>query len=260
MIEPKPGVFDLSGNNNITHFIQLAQEEGLLVILRPAPFIDSERDMGGLPPWLLRANPKIKLRTTDPRYIAAIDRYYSVLLPILRPLLYVNGGPVIMVQLENEYGSYNPQCKSNGQYKALLRETFRKALGSEVLLYTTDGCDDSFLQCGPIPEVFATCDFGAGEVEKAAINVKTAFDSLRRHQLHGPLVNSEFYVGWFDVWEQAHSTMPIANVTATLDAILSMNASVTMLVSPIFYTSYILTFLQIHVPRWNPFWFYGWLK
>lgn len=184
--------------------------------------------MGGLPPWLLKVNPQMKLRAFDPTYIAAVDRYYKALLPVLRPLLYVNGGPVIMVQLENEYGSFKPQCTDNGQYKAYLRETFRKALGPDVLLYTTDGCSDYFLQCGPIPEVFATCDFGAGEIEKAEANVKEAFASLRRHQLHGPLVNSEYYVGWFDVWEQAHQTVPIANATKTLDVILSINASVTL--------------------------------
>lgn len=76
----------------------MAQEEGLLVILRPTPYIDSERDMGGLPSWLLKANPQMKLRTKDPTYIAAIDKWFNVLLPMLRPLLYVNGGPVIMVQ------------------------------------------------------------------------------------------------------------------------------------------------------------------
>ena len=141
---------------------------------------------------------------------------------MLRPLLYQNGGPVIMVQVENEYGSYKPYCSKNGDYKAYLRDTFRKLLGQDIVLFTTDGNSDSFLRCGKIPEVFSTVDFGPSS------NVESSFAALRRNQANGPLVNSEYYTGWLDHWESPHSTTNMGIVCKTLDKMLALNASVNL--------------------------------
>ena len=95
--QPEEGVTDFSGQQDLVQYLQLAQELGLLVILRPGPYIDAERDLGGLPYWLLR-RPDVRLRSSDPQYMAAVTSWYDQLLPRIRPLLYANGGPVIMVQ------------------------------------------------------------------------------------------------------------------------------------------------------------------
>lgn len=129
-----------------------------------------------------------------------------------------------MVQVENEYGSYKPFCASNGDYKAHMRDTFRQILGDEVVLFTTDGNADHYLKCGKIPNVFSTVDFGAAE------NIEDSFAALRRNQENGPLVNSEFYSGWLDYWENPHQTVKSELVCKALDKMLSMNASVNMLV------------------------------
>ncbi|KAI2809669.1 Beta-galactosidase-1-like protein [Blomia tropicalis] len=218
-VERTPGVYDFSGNNNITRFINEAMEEGLLVIIRVGPFIDAEVDMGGLPPWLLASSPDIKLRTSDPKYLQPLDRWLNVLLPMLKPLMYNNGGPIIMVQPENEFGSYMT-CSTSGDYKAYMRDTFLKLLGNDTVLFTTDGNLDSMLKCGKIPNVFSTVDFGAGG------NASNSFGALRRTQPNGPLVNSEYYSGWLDHWGHPHSMVSSKEVGKTLDNMLSMNASV----------------------------------
>lgn len=147
-----------------------------------------------------------------------VARWYSVILPAIRPLLYINGGPVISVQIENEYGSYG--CDK--LYTAWLRDITRRFLVDQVVLFTTDGNADAFIKCGQIAEVYTTIDFGSGG------NVQAAFDVQRKWQPNGPLVNSEFYPGWIDQWGQPHSTVDMARVAKSLDEILALNASVNM--------------------------------
>jgi len=104
--EKSPGKYDFSDRLDVESYIRLAHQLGMLVILRPGPYICAERDGGGLPFWLYAQHPDIKVRSSDRRYLAAVQRWWSTLLPKIRPLLYSNGGPVVMVQLENEYGSF----------------------------------------------------------------------------------------------------------------------------------------------------------
>ena len=113
--EPKEGQFNFEGINDFTAFVALAQQLGLMVILRPSVYICAEWEFGGLPAWLLK-EPGIRLRSTDERFMTKVKKYYDVLLPKIVPLQISNGGPVIMIQIENEYGSY-------GMEKAYLRET-----------------------------------------------------------------------------------------------------------------------------------------
>ncbi|GAB6024565.1 hypothetical protein CHUAL_009717 [Chamberlinius hualienensis] len=216
--EPEPGVYDFSDNLDIANFIQIANDTGLNVILRPGPYICAERDLGGLPYWLARENPDIVLRSSDQSYLDFVDRWYNVFFPIISPLLYQNGGPIISVQVENEYGSYST-CDSN--YTTHLRDLFRSLLGNDTLLFTTDGAGDGYLKCGKIPEVYATVDFGPGT------DVRDAFKIQKKYEPKGPSVNSEYYTGWLDHWGEKHSTISFV-APITLNQILAANASVSM--------------------------------
>ncbi|XP_064201075.1 beta-galactosidase [Anguilla rostrata] len=216
--EPAPNHYNFSGDRDLEHFLHLAQEVGLLVILRPGPYICAEWDMGGLPAWLLNKKD-IVLRSSDADYIAAVDKWMGKLLPMIKPFLYQKGGPIITVQVENEYGSYFA-CDYN--YLRHLTQLFRSHLGQEVVLFTTDGAGVGYLRCGALQGIYATVDFGPGG------NVSAAFAAQRYAEPHGPLVNSEFYTGWLDHWGGHHSVVSSAIVAKSLNEILAMGANVNM--------------------------------
>ncbi|NXA28143.1 BGAL galactosidase, partial [Ibidorhyncha struthersii] len=175
--EPLPGVYDFAGDRDVEAFLDLTAELGLLVILRPGPYICAEWEMGGLPAWLLW-KPDIVLRSSDPAYLAAVDSWLHVLLPKIKPRLYQNGGNIISVQVENEYGSY---YACDYEYLRHLLGSFRALLGTEVLLFTTDGTRAEELRCGTLQGLYATIDFGPGS------NVTEAFGAQRRVEPKGPL-------------------------------------------------------------------------
>lgn len=158
-------------------------------------------------------------RTSDKLYMKYIARWYDKLLPQLVPLLYENGGPIIMAQVENEYGSY---WACDFVYTTWLRDLYRKYLGPNLLLFTTDGPADWMLSCGHIDQTYPTIDFGASS------NASILFSTQRDFASRGPLVNSEYYPGWFDVWGVNHQTTPASQVASTLESMLQMNASVNM--------------------------------
>ncbi|XP_067106534.1 beta-galactosidase [Osmerus mordax] len=216
--EPSPNRYDFGGDRDLDHFLQLAHDLGLLVILRPGPYICGEWDMGGLPAWLLNKKD-IVLRSSDPDYIAAVDKWMGKLLPMIKPFLYQNGGPIITVQVENEYGSYFA-CDYN--YLRHLIALFRSHLGDEVVLFTTDGAGLGYLKCGSIQGLYATVDFGPGG------NVTAAFEAQRHAEPHGPLVNSEFYTGWLDHWGEHHAVVSTSIVAKSLNEILALGANVNM--------------------------------
>ncbi|XP_063740149.1 LOW QUALITY PROTEIN: beta-galactosidase [Eleginops maclovinus] len=216
--EESPGQYNFSGDRDVEYFLQLAQDIGLMVILRPGPYICGEWDMGGLPAWLLNKKD-IVLRSSDPDYIAAVDKWMGYLLPMIKPYLYQNKGPIITVQVENEYGSYFA-CDYN--YMRHLTKLFRSHLGEEVVLFTTDGAGLNYLKCGSIQGLYATVDFGPGG------NVTAAFNAQRHAEPHGPLVNSEYYTGWLDHWGSPHSVVSTAAVAKTLNVMLAMGANVNM--------------------------------
>ncbi|KAL1434760.1 hypothetical protein MTO96_001658 [Rhipicephalus appendiculatus] len=229
--EPEEGRFNFQGQQDIVRFLRLAQKHDLLVLLRPGPYIDSERDMGGLPYWLLSANRSIG-------YIAYVHRYFDKLLPLIQPLLYANGGPVIAVQVENEYGSY---AACDYVYTAYLRDIMRHYLGDDVILYTTDGDTDGYLKCGKLDGAYTTVDFGTGVTIEASrfsdFRVVVQATTLAErslcsggHQERGPLVNSEYYTGWMDHWAEPHSVVSTSAFVSHLDKMLGMNASVNMYV------------------------------
>ncbi|XP_055566171.1 beta-galactosidase [Falco cherrug] len=216
--EPQLGVYDFSGDKDLEYFLQLAKDTGLLVILRAGPYICAEWDMGGLPAWLLEKK-SIVLRSSDPDYLAAVEKWMGVLLPKMRPHLYQNGGPIIMVQVENEYGSY---FTCDYDYLRSLLKLFRQHLGDEVVLFTTDGASQFYLKCGALQGLYATVDFGPGG------NVTAAFLAQRGSEPMGPLVNSEFYTGWLDHWGHHHSVVPAQTIAKTLNEILARGANVNL--------------------------------
>ncbi|XP_063018004.1 beta-galactosidase-1-like protein isoform X2 [Melospiza melodia melodia] len=216
--ETLPGVYDFTGNRDVEAFLDLTAELGLLVILRPGPYICAEWEMGGLPAWLLW-KPDIILRTSNPAYLAAVDSWLHVLLPKIKPRLYHQGGNIISVQVENEYGSY--YACDHGYLRHLLG-SLRALLGSEVLLFTTDSTGAQELRCGTLQGLYATVDFGPGS------NVTEAFGAQRRVEPRGPLVNSEYYTGWLDYWGEAHASTSAAWVARGLEDMLQLGASINM--------------------------------
>ncbi|NXI71438.1 BGAL galactosidase, partial [Anseranas semipalmata] len=182
--EPLPGVYDFAGDRDVEAFLDLTAELGLLVILRPGPYICAEWEMGGLPAWLLW-KADIVLRSSDPAYLAAVDSWLHVLLPKIKPRLYQYGGNIISVQVENEYGSY---YACDYDYLRHLLGSFRALLGDEVLLFTTDGTQAEELRCGTLEELYATVDFGPDS------NVTEAFGAQRRAEPRGPLGDAGW--GW----------------------------------------------------------------
>ncbi|NXR79253.1 BGAL galactosidase, partial [Pycnonotus jocosus] len=216
--EPRMGTYDFFGGRDLEYFLQLANDTGLLVILRAGPYICAEWDMGGLPAWLLEKK-SIVLRSSDSDYLEAVERWMGVLLPKMRPYLYQNGGPIIMVQVENEYGSYFA-CDYN--YLRFLLKLFRQHLGDEVVLFTTDGASQFHLKCGALQGLYATVDFAPGG------NVTAAFLAQRSSEPKGPLVNSEFYTGWLDHWGHRHSVVPAETIAKTLNEILARGANVNL--------------------------------
>lgn len=212
--EPEPGTLVLDGLLDLPRFLRLAQEEGLHVLLRPGPYICAEWDDGGLPAWLI-SDPDIRLRTSDPRFTDAFDRYLDLLLPPLLPHLAANGGPVIAVQVENEYGAYGDDIAYLKHVEQALR-----ARGVEELLFTCDQANAEHLAAGSLPGTLATATFGSRVEEHLA--------ALRTHQPEGPLMCAEFWIGWFDHWGGPHHTRSAADAAADLDRLLSAGASVSI--------------------------------
>ncbi|CAF4538304.1 unnamed protein product, partial [Rotaria magnacalcarata] len=211
------GVYNFEDNNDLVAFIQLAQKIGFVVILRVGPYGCGEHEFGGFPWWLLRDLNNLEFRQMNTAYLKAVTRWMSVLLPQIRPLLYNNGGSVISVQVENEYGSY-PACDHN--YMGYLRDMFRQYLGDNLVLFTVDGNGLGYLRCGTVKGAYATIDFGPGT------NVNESFNYQRQYAPHGPLVNTEFYPGWLDLWGHQHSTVSTESIVKTLDEMLSIGVNV----------------------------------
>lgn len=211
--EPEEGKFHFTGMADIEKFITLAGDLGLHVIVRPCPYICAEWEFGGLPAWLLR-DPNMKLRCSHPLFLSKIDAYYDVLLGKLKPLLCTNGGPIIALQVENEYGSYG----NDKIYLTYLKDALIHR-GMDVLLFTSDGFEDFHLQGGTLlPELLATVNFGS--------RPEKAFAQLQKYQPEAPLFCMEYWNGWFDHWGEEHHTRDGADVANVLDQMLKMGASV----------------------------------
>ncbi len=208
-IEPREGKFDWSGQADVTEFCRIAQQEGLWVILRPGPYACAEWDGGGLPWWLLKYDD-IKLRTRDPRFMAAATNYLHEVGKQFGPLQITHGGPILMVQVENEYGSYG----NDAAYMGDLRQAMLAA-GLDVPLFA---CNPSYdLKKGYRDDLFPVVNFGA--------NPAQGFQSLREILPQGPLMCGEFYPGWFDTWGQPHHLGKTPQYLADLEYMLANDES-----------------------------------
>ncbi|MBQ8503082.1 MAG: beta-galactosidase [Clostridia bacterium] len=208
MHEKQPGVFDFSGVLDIAGFIRAAGEEGLMVIVRPGPYICAEWEFGGLP-WWIQADDEMEIRCSNAAYIKCFDRYLDRLFDEVRPLLCTNGGPVIMLQCENEYGYYG----DDKEYLRYLYDGYRKR-GIDVPLFTSDGTSRENLLDGAIEGCLATLNFGS-RVEE---NFK-AHDELFPDM---PKMCMEMWNGWFDAWgDDAHHTTSAGQYASVVDDMLN---------------------------------------
>ncbi len=207
--EPAPGRFEFRGDADVAAFVRLAAAEGLKVILRPGPYVCAEWDFGGLPPWLL-ATPDLRVRCSDPRYLAAAGAWLRRLGRELAPLQSTRGGPIILVQVENEYGSYG----DDRRYLGFVRDTLRSS-GFAVPLFTCDG-PDAFRR-GAVAGAFPVANF--------PLDPAGAFRKLRRFRADAPLACGEFYPGTFDHWGKPHNCVPPARTDQVVGWMLAHGAS-----------------------------------
>lgn len=214
--EPRKGEFNFEGIADIVRFIQIAQKYNMYVILRPGPYICAEWDFGGIPYWVAQ-EPGIKIRTSDPVYLKHVEDYFNVLLPLVAPYMYSRGGPVIAVQIENEYGFF-PYCDK--EYLRWLLDLNKRYLGDDIVYFTVDGFSVENIQCGSlVPDIYPTVDFGARDPTEP-------FANQMKFAKKGPKVNSEFYSGWLDHWLDKHHTVDAHALANSLDQMLALNASV----------------------------------
>lgn len=179
--EPREGEFDFSGMLDLGAFLSLCEKMGLRVLLRPAPFICSEWDFGGMPWWLLKEKNQA-LRCMDPRFTGAVSKYYRALCPHFVPYLSTNGGPIIAVDIENEYGGYG----NDQEYLLFLKEELEKN-GVDVPFYTTDGNNRQMLREGSLPGVWAGVNY---RIESAQ-----AIGRLREIKPEFPPLVGEYWSG-----------------------------------------------------------------
>lgn len=214
MHEPREGEYDFSGMLDLKAYLDLINELGMYAIVRPGPYICSEWEFGGFPWWLLKYDD-ISLRCMNERYLEKVDRYFDKLIPIIAECQIDNGGSVIMVQVENEYGSYG----DDSEYIRYLAAGLR-ARGITVELFTSDGDCDFMLKGGTVPEIFKTCNFGSG--------AEKSFEALRKYQPDGPLMCMEFWNGWFDHWGEKHHMRAANDAAKSLREILASGGSVSV--------------------------------
>jgi len=211
--EPQKGKFDFTGNNDVAAFVRIAREEGLWVILRPSPYVCAEWEFGGYPYWL--QNEKgLEVRSKEPQYLKEYESYIKEIGKQLAPLQINHGGNILMVQIENEYGSYG----SDKEYLSINKKFFEEA-GFDGLLYTCDPAPD--LVKGHLPGLLPAVN-GLDDPAK----VKKIINN--NHDGKGPYYIAEWYPAWFDWWGTKHHTVPAEQYAGHLDSVLAAGISINM--------------------------------
>ncbi|CAH2320505.1 beta-galactosidase-1 2 isoform X1 [Pelobates cultripes] len=210
--EPRRGKFDFSGNLNLRRFLDMADEVGLWVILRPGPYICSEWDLGGLPSWLLR-DKNMQLRTTYSGFTEATEAFFDELIPKVTWHQYSRGGPIIAVQVENEYGSY----AKDANYMEFIKTALVRR-GIEELLLTSDNKDG--LSSGTVEGVLATINF-----QKIEPILFSYLDSIQNNK---PVLVMEYWTGWFDHWGGDHHVFDVDQMMTTVSEVLKKGASINL--------------------------------
>ncbi len=212
--EPVEGTYDFSDNLDLGAYLDLINELGMLAIVRPGPYICSEWEFGGFPWWLLKY-PDIELRCSNDIYLEKVERYFAQLIPVIAARQTDCGGPVIMVQIENEYGSYG----NDSFYLRRLADMLSNN-GITCTLFTSDGANNTMLSGGTLPDVLSAVNFGS----KASAN----FKALRKFKPQTPLFCAEYWNGWFDHWGEKHHKRDADDAAKTLADILDCGASVSV--------------------------------
>ncbi|MEV7951193.1 beta-galactosidase family protein [Streptomyces rubiginosohelvolus] len=208
--EPREG--EVRDVGALGRFLDAVERAGLWAIVRPGPYICAEWENGGLPVWVTGRFGR-RVRTRDAEYRAVVERWFRELLPQVVQRQVTRGGPVILVQAENEYGSFGSDAVYLEWLAGLLR-----GCGVTVPLFTSDGPEDHMLTGGSVPGLLATANFGSGARE--------GFEVLRRHQPQGPLMCMEFWCGWFDHWGAEPVLRDAEEAAGALREILECGASV----------------------------------
>ncbi len=211
--EPQKGKFDFSGNNDVAEFVKIAKEEGLWVILRPSPYVCAEWEFGGYPYWLQNEKGLV-VRSKEEKYLKEYETYIKEVGKQLAPLQVNHGGNILMVQIENEYGSYS----NDKEYLAINQRLFKEA-GFDGLLYTCD--PPAAMANGHLPGLLPAIN-GIDDVAKVKKMIS------ENHGGKGPFYIAEWYPAWFDWWGTAHHTISAENYTGRLDSVLSAGISINM--------------------------------
>ena len=206
------GEFDFTGNNDVAEFCRLAQKNGMYVIVRPGPYVCAEWEMGGLPWWLLKKKD-IRLRERDPYFMERVKIFEQKVGEQLAGLTIQNGGPIIMVQVENEYGSYG----EDKPYVSEIRDCLRGIYGKELALFQCDW--SSNFEKNGLDDLTWTMNFGTGA------NINDQFRRLGELRPNAPKMCSEFWSGWFDKWGARHETRPAKDMVDGMDEMLSKGIS-----------------------------------
>jgi beta-galactosidase len=212
--ELRPGVFDFSGQRDVAEFVREAQSEGLYVILRPGPYVCAEWEWGGYPAWLLKQRG-IVVRSTDPKFMEPVRRWLLRLGKELAPLQMAHGGPIIAVQVENEYGSFG----DDHAYMEQIHHDIVDAGFDASVLYTADGPE--LIPNGSLPELPAVINFSPG-------NAREAFATLHKLRPDGPFMAGEWWDGWFDFWGGPHHTTDAKAQASELEWILQQGYSISI--------------------------------
>ena len=209
--EEKPGEFDFTGQKDLAEFCRLCQKNDMYVILRPGPYVCAEWEMGGLPWWLLKKKD-IRLREDDPYFLERVAIFEKEVANQVAGLTIQKGGPIIMVQVENEYGSYG----ESKEYVAKIRDIVRGNFG-DVTLFQCDWASN--FQLNALDDLVWTMNFGTGA------NIDEQFAPLKKVRPDSPLMCSEFWSGWFDKWGANHETRAADDMIAGIDEMLSKGIS-----------------------------------
>ena len=209
--EEKPGEFDFTGQKDLAEFCRLCQKNNMYVILRPGPYVCAEWEMGGLPWWLLKKKD-IRLREDDPYFLERVAIFEKEVANQVAGLTIQKGGPIIMVQVENEYGSYG----ESKEYVAKIRDIVRGNFG-DVTLFQCDWASN--FQLNALDDLVWTMNFGTGA------NIDEQFAPLKKVRPDSPLMCSEFWSGWFDKWGANHETRAADDMIAGIDEMLSKGIS-----------------------------------
>jgi beta-galactosidase len=209
--EPTKGEFDFSGEKDFIAFVKLCDQLGMKAIVRPGPYVCAEWDLGGLPAWLLN-EPGINMRSMDPRYLDPAAAWMKRMGEMLEPLTVAKGGPLLMVQVENEYGHFG----EDSEYMKALHQALKSG-GYQGIVFTGDGPSQSMLRNGAIPGTLKAVNFG-GQAE-------IAFGKLEYFRRDQPEFTSEFWVGWFDDWGSLRQFINTHEKLVDFEVILRRKAS-----------------------------------